>query len=206
MLLSCSDKYESLYDLDTPPTIRLSANTINVNAGNVSGGKLLLVCSDRENNQMNFRVVDTSHGKVSVFFDKKEIYNEAVPIIGDTTKVYIVPKQLGSYLLKFVVNDRFGKQDSANLLVKSGANQPPNAMLQVKNITGREYLLDASGSNDPDGTIQSFHYQINGSVITTSSSTLKHIFYNAGTYEIKLYVEDYGGNKSSEITQTITVL
>jgi len=206
VLSACSDKYDSLYDLDTPPSIKLSANSLNVNAGNLVAGRLLLICTDKENNQMNFKVQDTSKGKVSVFFDNKEIYNEAIPIIGDTTKVYVVPKQIGSYLIKFIVSDRFGKEDSVKLLVTSGANQPPNAVLQLKNTNGREYLFDASGSSDPDGTVKYFHYEINGSLITTTSPTMKHIFYDAGTYNVKLFVEDYAGEKSSVITQTVNVL
>lgn len=204
-LLGCTDKYDSLSDLNNAPTLELSTSSMTVNAGDIQGGKLLLVCKDRENNQMNFRVEDSSKGKVTVFFDNKEIFNQAVPIIGDSTIVYVVPMQAGRFELKFVVQDRFGKLDTATLQVISPGNKAPTANFKAKN-TGRQFEFDASLSNDEDGMIKFYHFYIDGSEIKSTSPAVKHIFYAPGSYTVKLKVEDYAGALSNEISQTIIVL
>lgn len=206
-LFACTDKYQSLDDLNTAPKISLSANSLSVRAGDTitTAGRITLKCSDRENNAIHYEMVDTSNGVLEVMYDNHIAPDNIIPIITDSTRVIVIARQEGLYKVKFLVVDRFGKNDSAELMVQSVPNQAPVAQLSVSLVTGREYKLNAGNSADPDGIVKTYHYTIDGSNINSASAITNHIFYSAGTKTITLFVEDDAGALSDVITKTITV-
>ncbi|MBS3944962.1 MAG: PKD domain-containing protein [Melioribacter sp.] len=70
-----------------------------------------------------------------------------------------------------------------------------------------EFILDASKSFDPDGTITSYEWFLNDQKISDEKS-LKHKIDKPGIYRIRLLVKDNGqpGSSSDELTKYITVL
>lgn len=206
--IACSDKYESLKDLNQSPKITLSRTLLMVRVGDTltQSGLIKVICSDAENNSIHFKAVDTSNGKVIILYDKKKLPDNTIPNIKDTTRIYVIPMVPGLYTIKFIVEDRFGKKDSINLDVQTIPNQIPFASFSILQTNGREYKIDAAASTDPDGVIVKYHYDIDGISISTSLKSINHIFNSPGIKTIKVAAEDDAGGISIQSTQLITVL
>jgi PKD repeat protein len=92
-----------------------------------------------------------------------------------------------------------------------GFNHPPNASF-VANPTsvaaGLPVSLDASGSNDPDGTIAKYEWDLDGNgtfeTDTGTTPTATTTFNEAGEYQVGLRVTDDEG-ATTTTTRTITV-
>lgn len=206
MLAGCSDKYESLDELDKAPAVTLSRSVLQVRVGDTltQAGLIKVITADAENNAMHLEVLDTSKGKVKVWYDKKEV-SGVVPIINDTTKLYVIPFTAGNYKLQFDAVDRFGKKGTADLLITTIPNQPPVARLTVTQVTGREYMLDGSASSDPDGVVKKYHFLVDGNTISSSLGQIRHIFPGAGQKTIQLIAEDDAAGQSIPFTVSILV-
>jgi hypothetical protein len=77
------------------------------------------------------------------------------------------------------------------------ANEPPVAAFTF-NCIGLTCDFDASASNDPDGTIVDYAWDLNGDNIVDfsgpSPSIIGYVYGTAGTYQVTLTVtDDYGG-------------
>jgi len=79
------------------------------------------------------------------------------------------------------------------LVIETGAqsNQPPNAAFSATPESGDPLtaLLDASESNDPDGEIISFEWDL-GDGTTATGVNVSHTYNDTGTFTIKLTVTD----------------
>jgi PKD repeat protein len=82
-------------------------------------------------------------------------------------------------------------------------NTPPLAKISYENKGNGKLILKAAESSDPDGTIESYGWYINGQFIN-GQSTFTHVFADPGTYEIKLTVEDDDG-ATAEAILTVSV-
>lgn len=83
-----------------------------------------------------------------------------------------------------------------------GTNQAPDAAFTVVE-TDLSVELSASTSEDPDGSITSYSWEL-GDGTQASDSSVTHTYDTAGEYEITLTVEDDGG-KTDEATKTVDV-
>ena len=93
-------------------------------------------------------------------------------------------------------------------VVCTSANQPPTASFTVTPASGEATLsvqLDASASYDPDGSIVSYEYVVDGgSSGTLTNPVSQAIFEIPGTYDVVLTVTDDDG-ATATATQTVTV-
>jgi hypothetical protein len=89
-------------------------------------------------------------------------------------------------------------------------NKPPTAKLKApkKSVGGKTVKLDASGSSDPDGSIDHYRWDLDGDgameVDGGTTPTLKHKF-KAGVYHVAVQVTDNNGRRAYA-TRTIRVL
>lgn len=82
------------------------------------------------------------------------------------------------------------------------ANQPPVAASSVA-CTGRSCSFDASGSTDPDGTVDAVTWAF-GDGATASGATATHTYAEDGTYTVAATVTDDDG-ATAIATRTVTV-
>ncbi|MFD1686725.1 malectin domain-containing carbohydrate-binding protein [Halobellus litoreus] len=89
-----------------------------------------------------------------------------------------------------------------------GGNLPPTASLSTSTTsgtTGQSISFEASGSNDPDGSIASYEWDFDGDGVTDATGpSVSHTFQSAGTYTVELAVTDDGG-ATATATEQISV-
>lgn len=79
-----------------------------------------------------------------------------------------------------------------------GGNQPPNAVIS-SSCTNLTCAFDGTGSNDPDGTVNSYAWDF-GDGTTGTGSTASHTYAAAGTYPVRLTVTDNLGATGTATT------
>lgn len=89
--------------------------------------------------------------------------------------------------------------------VNSGPNKKPNALFKAT-TSDLTVNLDASDSNDPDGTIKKYAWTF-GDGQSGSGVKIDHKYKQAGTFEVTLTVTDNGGltaktSKSIQVTES----
>ncbi|AZH26006.1 PKD domain-containing protein [Haloplanus aerogenes] len=116
----------------------------------------------------------------------------------------------GTYEITLIVTDDSGQTDKAGRSVTVEDSQAPTAAFDItpaEPVAGEEVTLDASESDDPDGAIQEYSWEIrqkpfqnpeldSGEVITRT--------FSKGTYAVTLIVSDDDG-KTGRTTETLTV-
>jgi PKD repeat protein len=113
----------------------------------------------------------------------------------------------GTYTVKLLVTDNNGGQDISTQTVDVG-NQPPVASFDYapsSPSTGEEITL-TSTSTDPDGSISSYSWDLNGDNIFGDADTAqaKVTFANVGNHTVRLRVTDSDGT-STTTSQVIGV-
>ncbi len=122
------------------------------------------------------------------------------------------PSTSGTYTIVLIVTDNSGQTDVAQVQIT--ANEAPVAKASADAnpvLVGQTVNLDGSGSNDPDGQIQSYAWSFERTPSGASpsfapdASTAQPSFdvSKTGQYEVKLTVTDNQGLTSSD---TLTVL
>lgn len=116
----------------------------------------------------------------------------------------------GTYTVNLRVIDNNGVPDthSKSITVSSGGggNQEPTAAFTTS-TSGLTVDVDASGSADTDGTIETYSWDWtnNGGYDNSSAlSTFSYTYSTAGTYTIKLRVTD-NGSATDTVTHSVTV-
>jgi hypothetical protein len=110
----------------------------------------------------------------------------------------------GEHEIGLTVRDDEGATDTATETVT--VNAPPAAAFSVDPTVptaGETLTADASGSTDPDGSIASYEWTVDGDVVDTGSS-LMYVFESPGDGEIGLTVTDDDG-ATNTTTETVTV-
>jgi len=117
----------------------------------------------------------------------------------------------GSYQVTLQVTDDKGATNTATqtVVVAAPANQPPVAQFTVSPanpVVGAPVTFDASSSYDPDGSIVSYQWDLDGNgTIDQTGVTVTVTYYTAASYTITLYVTDNGG-LTSQTSKTIQVV
>ena len=135
--------------------------------------------------------------------------------ITDHTGVTVpdVPFGLGAHTITLTVTDDEEATDSDDVVITVNANQAPLAdagsdqTLTDSDENGSETVtLDGSASSDPDGTILSYEWDIDGDQVTDyTGETVLDVQLGVGVHNITLTVTDNGGaTASDDVTVTIT--
>ena len=107
--------------------------------------------------------------------------------------------QDGAYKVYLKVTDDSGNTGSTSQTVTVSAGQGPTASFvysPANPITGESVYFNASDSNDPDGSIESYQWNF-GDGKKGTGETPTHKFNSAGTYYVVLVVTDDDGNEDS---------
>ena len=115
----------------------------------------------------------------------------------------------GNVTVRLVVND--GQSNSqadqltVNVSTQPPANQAPTARINGPNSAnqGDRLTFDGGGSSDPDGSISSYSWTIEGQNYNGISAS--HTFNNPGNVQVRLVVTDNSGANSSPATQNVNV-
>ena len=130
---------------------------------------------------------------------------DATTSTATTTHAYPTP---GGHYVVVRVTDASGATDTDSVTVNVG-NLVPSANFAAASVAeaGDSVALDATGSDDLDGTIEHYRWDFNGDGIfdaDLASPTFAHTFPANGTYHVKLrVVDDFGA--TSDTTHTIVV-
>lgn len=109
---------------------------------------------------------------------------------------------VGEYEVRLVVTDSTGNTSTMTraILVTAPDNEPPMASFTAAPTSGSAPLMvvcNASASNDPDGTIVSYHWDFGDGATAVGMNTV-HGFTAEGAYVVTLTVEDNEGESATE--------
>jgi len=116
---------------------------------------------------------------------------------------------MGTYPVTLTVTDNGGATDSGTVSVLvSTTNQPPVAVFGYTPLSpgiGELVTLNGSGSYDPDGTVVSYQWDLDGNGTTDAVGPVTTVrFYSPGLRPVRLTVTDNGG-LSNSVTQGVAV-
>jgi PKD repeat protein len=112
----------------------------------------------------------------------------------------------GTYTVVLVVTDDSGNTDSGSKTITISAAGMPIASFKILTANPKintDVDFDASESNDPDGTIDSWFWDFDDGK-TGLGKTITHQFSSARDYTVVLIVTDNDG-KTARTTRTVTV-
>ncbi len=135
-------------------------------------------------------------------------FGDGAPPVGGSV-VYHQFAAPGSYLVTLTVQDNDAATNSTSrTIVVGAAAQPPVAAFTYSPLTptvGQPILLNAQSSYDPDGTIVSYLWDLDGNGSNDMTGSLGQVTYpSVGTVFVRLTVIDNDG-LSSTTTQPIVV-
>jgi hypothetical protein len=206
-LASCSNKYRSLEDLDQAPVIGLSADTLSVRVNDTTtdAGLLYIYTASSGNDLLQIDLSDTSGGNVSVYYDRQAVTDNLLPVIGDSTRVFLVVHAPGVFAVNFTLVDRFGKTAAGKVIVQTLASAAPTASFTTMVSSGSVYTFDASASSDPNGFLIQYQYTIDGYAIYSPTPIIHQVFYQPGAHTVSLVVENDAQLYSQPYSQTLNV-
>ncbi len=203
---ACSDKYKSLRDIDHPPVIGFSKDTVFLRVGDTTtnAGLTAVYTADADENLQKITFTDTS-SQITAYYDKKSVTTGTLPIITDSTMIFFVVHAPGKYAIPFTLYDRFNKTATKNLIIKTLSNTNPTAKFSIEQTASMEYAINASLSTDPYGYITQYQFTIDGNSIETYNPVIKQVFYSKGLHTISLTVENDLQQVSPLFSQTLNV-
>lgn len=108
----------------------------------------------------------------------------------------------GSFPVIVTVTDDEGGSDTATTTI-AVYEAPPADQAPVADFSISCSAEMTSTSTDPDGSIASYSWNVNGGSVGSNASLLQ-VFEQAGSYSIQLTVVDEDGNQS-DVTRTVTI-
>ena len=139
-------------------------------------------------------------------------WKEGSNVLGNTVSI-TMEFTVGTHTITLTVTDDEGTPDTDDVIITVNANQAPLAdagsdqTLTDSDENGSETVtLDGSASSDPDGTILSYEWDIDGDQVTDyTGETVLDVQLGVGVHNITLTVTDNGGaTASDDVTVTIT--
>jgi|GEM_PF-776105 len=216
MLSACSTKYETLVSKAGPPILTFKTDTLKIRE-RVTGVDF----SDGDNDKLIFFTKPSKHLLHIQVFQKPDVVslyyrgnrlssNTPLPIIGDSTLLFCSADNPGTYTVKFILSDQLGKTTEGNIVILCSKNHKAKASLQVKFVDSSStanwvYLLDGSGLYKPDGKINSYHFSIDGEIISANTNKIHWSFHSNGAKLIKHWLTDDLMENSDTVTQKIII-
>ncbi|MFB6283850.1 MAG: PQQ-binding-like beta-propeller repeat protein [Halobacteria archaeon] len=109
----------------------------------------------------------------------------------------------GTYTAKLIdANDSSGNNGSTGQSESVSITSKPSVKIDIKTNepeTGSKVTFNGSNSTDPDGTITSYEWTINGT--TKTGKEVNETFDSPGIYEVELNITDDNSNTASETTK-----
>ena len=109
----------------------------------------------------------------------------------------------GTYQVTLTVTDNIGAAGTSTAQVTVQPNQVPSAQFTAT-VSNLAAAFDASGTQDPDGTIASYAWDF-GDASTGTGVAPSHTYTAAGSYDVALTVLDNDG-AAGTVTKTVTVV
>jgi PKD repeat protein/uncharacterized protein YgiM (DUF1202 family) len=115
----------------------------------------------------------------------------------------------GNYTVKLTVTDDGDLTDSVThdvaIQAPAPSNQAPTAAFSgpATGLVGEQLSFDASGSNDPDGSIAAYAWDF-GDGASAQGVQATHVYTAAGSYTVRLTVTD-DGDLTDSVTHGVTV-
>ncbi|MFC1991409.1 PKD domain-containing protein [Chloroflexota bacterium] len=183
-------------DIDSEPSdLTPSVSIVSPTDGSTVSGTVPVTADASDDNGVT---------QVEFFIDYSSIGVDTDGIDGwsaawDTTTQYID----GNYTVTATATDTVGQTNSDSIVVAvDNVNDPPMASFTYTS-NGLTCNFDASGSDDPDGSIVAYDWTF-GDGNTSSGITTAHTYASTGTYDVSLTVTDNDGANDTE-SQTVTV-
>lgn len=213
LTVACSNKEVSLKQTQTGPKIIFSKDTMYVREKdpfNVNGNGIFQLQALPAAHQLHLKFYDSS-GQIQFSYRGQALTNDRPVIVaGEWNTVFCSVNRSGLYAIEVSLKDQLGRSIIKKLMIHAAAAQRPSAKLSWRaddrDLGGKRFYFDASGSVQPYGKILSYHYDIAGQSITSSTDQLQYIFHQKGSYPLSFFVVDDLGKHSDTLNQTIDVL
>lgn len=114
----------------------------------------------------------------------------------DTASVSYQFATLGEKSISLTVTDNLGASQTENVTLTLSQNQAPLVSFSCQSESPHSISCDASGSNDVDGTIEEYNWQM-GDGTALSGVNISHLYSVGGTKTITLTLMDDSDNQSS---------
>lgn len=177
--------------IDAPPTVSIVAPA----EGDTVSGTVTVTADASDDNSVT-QVEFFVDGSTSIGVDSNG--SDGWSASWDTTAY-----AEGSHTVSATATDTIGQTASdSNDVTVDNVNDPPMASFTYT-CSGLACDFDASGSNDPDGSIVIYDWDF-GDEVTGSGVTATHTYAAGGTYDVKLIVTDNDG-ATDTISKPVTV-
>ena len=211
--LACNNKELAFQQTSSGPVLGFSKDTFYVrekDPNNLHGNGVLQIQTLPEDRQLHLRLYDSSDQVQFRYRGQLLANDQAVIVSGAWNELFCLVNRSGLYAIDVSLKDQLGRGQNKTLMIQAAAAQRPKASLHWKvdarDAAGRRYYFDASGCLQPYGKIMSYHYQIAGQSIVSSSEQFQYIFHQKGSYPISFYVKDDLGQHSDTLQQIIDIL
>jgi hypothetical protein len=130
--------------------------------------------------------------RMNVYIDGQLAYATSGGIVNTALKVFTGTRQIAVEAI-----DTAGAKQSASVSVAAEPGDlAPNAVVNVRTLSGNTVLACAAGSRDPDGFLLTWHYKFSDGVEFYTPAAV-HTFGSPGAYSVGLTVMDQFGATGS---------
>ena len=152
-------------------------------------------------------------GSGILYADGVEISDDKLPVSDNGTLNFeYEPLTYGKHVFRIVVTDSFNETANVEIELVVFENLSPVAVYNwsvIGEFGKYHYVIDASESFDRDekygGRIILYEFTVEGRLFRIGQSSFNHIFPSAGSYPIRVRVQDNNGVFSTYSDQVITI-
>jgi hypothetical protein len=194
-----------------------AAVTVNVSGGSAPSVSLTAPANGTSVGVNTPQTITASATSPSGVITSVQFFVNGVSLLIDTSFPYSAPwtpTALGTYSLTARATDNLGNiTDSAPIVITAAASAPPTVSV-TNPVTGSSYTVGtalnlSADAVDPDGTVASVQFFVNGvvqgSAVTTAPYRTTWTAASAGVYLITALATDNTGNVTTSAAVTVTI-